>query len=95
MVAAAKLGASVTDLIHLAVGAQTLVLPGLSRVLGATTSSIGLLGLAFGTFTYGTPDAHVSVSVGVPFAADSGLGGVSGSPIFTLSGNLRVARSVR
>ena len=94
IVGAVKLGLSVTERVHLAVGAQTLVLPALLSGSGSSGPLLGLAGIAFGTATYGTPNAHVSLSVGVPFASFAGVGSISGNPIFSLSGNIRVAESV-
>lgn len=81
-----KVGGSLSDTVHLAAGAQALFLPGLMDS-GAVT------GFVFGTATYGTPDAHLSLAAGVPFSLYArGWDVVGNAPLFTLSGNLRVGR---
>lgn len=83
-VAGLKAGFSVGEYLHLAGGAQTLVIPG----EGGTT-----VGFFYGTTTVGTGDANVSVAAGAPFAIyrrDSELGKV----IVIASGNLRLTRGL-
>jgi hypothetical protein len=84
-VAVAKVGGSLGDYVHLAGGAQTIVLPGVG--------SGGALGFLFGTVTVGTPDAHLGVSVGPPFATSRSQADL-GPVLVSVSGNLRVANSL-
>ena len=86
-IGAIKVGGSLSDRVHLAAGAQALVIPGF-------TSDIGVVGLVFGTLTYGTPDAHVSVAVGAPFQLTNASGKLANDYIITLSGSLRVSQRV-
>lgn len=72
-----KAGGSVGEHLHLAIGAQGLVLP-------ASGFSGGLL---FGTAAIGTPDAHLSLSAGPPLTSD----GDRGPLLVSVSGALRVA----
>ena len=83
-----KVGGSVTDRLHLAAGAQVLTMPG--------SSWIGTAGLLFGTTTYGTPDAHLSLGVGTPVVISGGLGQelFPRDVILTVSGNVRVGQRV-
>ncbi|WP_375772440.1 hypothetical protein NR798_16640 [Archangium gephyra] len=83
-----KVGGSVGDRLHLAVGAQGLFLPG----FGGTTG--GAVGFVFGTATYGTADAHLSLGLGKPFTLFNGGGGLDSSVIGTLSGNVRLSQRV-
>lgn len=78
-----KAGGSVSEHLHLAVTAQGLLLPG-------SAVSVGIL---FGTATFGTPDAHVSVSAGSPFAAD-GADGDLGGILYSVSGAVRVSDGI-
>jgi hypothetical protein len=80
-IGAVKLGGAVTENLSLAAGAQTLYIP----VVGVAG------GFLFGTATYGTPDAHVSVSLGKPFIVGS-VGSSMGDALATVSGNLRVSQ---
>lgn len=75
-----KAGGSLSDRLHLAVGAQALFVPG-------TDTAMGFL---FATATVGTPDAHLSLSAGPPFAAGDGAGDL----IVTLSGAVRLSEGV-
>jgi hypothetical protein len=86
-----KLGGSVTDRLHLAAGAQALVLP--SNILGGTRNMVSTAGLVFGMATYGTPDAHLSLGVGTPFIFDDpGTEVLPGDVLVTVNGNLRVSQ---
>lgn len=82
-----KVGGSPTERIHLAAGAQGLVIPGFG-------SDLGVVGFLFGTGTYGTPNAHVSLGLGKPFQLNNTGGRLPSDFIVTLSGNLRVAERV-
>jgi hypothetical protein len=81
LVGTIKAGASVSEYVHLAVGAQGLWLPGVDA---GTTG-----GFLFGTVTVGTPDLHLGISAGPPFVAgnENDLGNV----IVSISGNARVS----
>jgi hypothetical protein len=79
---AAKAGASPSELLHLAVGLQTLVIPGVSEA-----PAVGFL---FATATFGSEDRHVSVSAGPPFLLEKGTSDL-GAVLVTVSGALRVA----
>ena len=83
-----KVGTSVGDRLHLAVGAQGLVLPGFGGGSGGTA------GFLFGTATYGTPDAHLSLGVGKPFTLSNSGGELDSNIIATLSGNVRLSQRV-
>ncbi|WPB73872.1 hypothetical protein KYC5002_33150 [Archangium violaceum] len=83
-----KVGGSVGDRLHLAAGAQGLVIPGVAGGLGGT------LGFVFGTATYGTPDAHLSLGVGKPFTLSNSGGELDRNIIATLSGNVRLSQRV-
>ncbi len=88
VIAGLKFGGTVIeDRLHLAIGAETLVLPAV--VQGVTAGG----GLLFGTATFGNRDAHFSIAAGKPFFFSSGGTG-AGDFIVTVSGNLRVAKSV-
>ncbi|MFY0565909.1 hypothetical protein ACN28E_18960 [Archangium lansingense] len=87
LIGGVKVGASVGDKLHLAVGAQGLVLPGLSG--GGFGSTVGFL---FGTATYGTPDAHLSVALGKPFMLSNNQDAISPYYIVAVSGNVRVTQ---
>jgi hypothetical protein len=78
-----KAGGSVSEHLHLAVGAQGFLLP--SAGVGA--------GFLFGTATIGTPDAHLSLSAGPPFLADGGESDLGGL-LYSVSGALRVSDGV-
>jgi hypothetical protein len=81
-----KVGGSVSERFHLAAGAQALVLPSLG-----TSGPIGG-GFLFGTATYGTPDAHVSLATGVPFFLGTNAPNTLDALLVTVSGNLRVGQ---
>jgi hypothetical protein len=87
-IAGAKVGGSVGDKLHLAAGAQGLVIPGIGTGIGGT------VGFVFGTATVGTPDAHLSLGVGKPFTLTNSGGSLDSTVIATLSGNLRVSQRV-
>lgn len=76
-----KIGGSLTDRLHLAGGAQALVVP-----------TYGAMGFLFGTATYGTPDAHLSLAVGAPFTLVQGSSSIASQVITTLSGNVRMSQ---
>ncbi len=86
-----KLGTSVGDRLHLAVGAQGLILPG---VMGVGSGGGGAVGFLFGTATYGTPDAHLSLALGTPFMFAQGTDVFSNHYIAALSGNVRLSQRV-
>ena len=50
------------------------------------------MGFVFGTATYGTPDAHLSLAVGAPFVFAENADAFTRPFITTLSGNLRVSQ---
>lgn len=84
-IVAVKAGGSPSQYVHLAGGFQTLVIPGVSEM-----PAVGFL---FGTLTLGTEDFHLGISGGPPFAFDKGTSKL-GSAIISVSGNLRVSRSI-
>lgn len=85
---AAKAGFSIGDNLHLAGGAESLVLPGL-----AGTSGVAGAGFIFGTVTVGNPSTHASLSVGRPFAfVTNGSSPNLGDVIIVASGNLRLSQ---
>jgi len=81
---ALKVGGSPSAYLHLAGGFQAFAVPGL--VTGAA-------GLLFGTVTLGTENMHLGVSAGPPFAIGSGTSEL-GKVVVSVSGNLRVSRSI-
>lgn len=93
LVGAVKVGGQVAERVHVAGGAQTLVIPN----LGGQGSGPLMAGVAFGTVTFGDRDAHATLSAAVPFAASAGTMGGStigfNTPIFTLCADYRVHRS--
>lgn len=86
-----KAGGQVAQDVHLAVGAETLVLPGLGLV---TPASMSFVGLVFGTATYGDEDRHLSVSLGRPFFFTSFGSGAPVEVIGTVSGLMRLNQNV-
>jgi hypothetical protein len=60
-----KVGGALSEQLHLAAGAEMLVLPGLETGGGA-------IGLLFGSVTYGTPELHATLSVGRPVVVGEG-----------------------
>ncbi len=86
LIGGVKVGGSLSEHFHLSAGAQALVLPG---VFGSGPVGGGFV---FGTATYGTPDAHLSLAAGVPFV----LGTSGPNPfdylLLTASGNLRIGQ---
>jgi hypothetical protein len=85
-----KVGFPLTDRLHVAGGAQVLVLPFTSPRFGPTT-------LLFTTATYGSLDAHLSVAIGVPLSLQAPAQQwelFPGPFIATVSGNLRLGRHV-
>jgi hypothetical protein len=87
LIGGVKVGGQVTDRLSLAAGAQALVLPG----MGSSFSG-GAAGLLFGTATYGTPDAHMSLAVGTPFVLASEKEVFTRHYIVALSGNVRMSQ---
>ncbi|AKJ02313.1 hypothetical protein ATI61_108298 [Archangium gephyra] len=87
-IAGVKVGGSVGDRLHLAAGAQGLFIPGIGTGIG------GAVGFVFGTATYGTPDAHLSLGLGKPFTLTNSGGSLDSTLITTISGNLRVSQRV-
>jgi hypothetical protein len=76
-----KVGASLTERFHLALGVESAAMP-----FGPAG-----LGLIYGAATYGTPDAHVTLGAGVPFdIAANGGSAVARFYAGSLSGNLRL-----
>jgi hypothetical protein len=84
-----KVGGEVVDRLHLSAGAQLLVIPFLGNQQPARAA-----GFLFGTATYGTPDAHVSLSAGTPLVLARDTQALPGNLILTASGNLRVSKSL-
>jgi hypothetical protein len=80
-----KVGGSVSERLHLAVGAETVVVPFLPSTFG----------LVYGAATYGIPDAQLTLSAGVPFAVDSWQG-PRAAHFFTgsLGGSLRLSKGL-
>jgi hypothetical protein len=86
-----KVGGEVAPRVHLAAGAQALFLP--SNLLGGASGGVSAAGVVFGTATYGTPDAHLSLGVGTPFIFDDpGSQVFPGTLLLTASGNLRLTQ---
>ncbi len=86
--AAVKAGGQVGDRLHLAVGAQALLLPAVSS---SNASGVPVLGLYFGSVTWGDRDFHLTFSGGMPFNLQPPQ---LGSPLFTVSACWRVAEMV-
>ena len=86
LIAAVKVGTQVAPKFHLAGGAQILVVPFIPRSPAAG-------GMLFTTGTYGDGNMHFSLSAGVPFITGFGSTQV-GQALFSLSGNVRVAKFV-
>jgi len=84
LVGTVKFGGSIGEKVHLAAGAQGLWLPGLDA---GTTA-----GFLFGTVSFGTPDAHVGLSVGPPFVA--GNENDFGDLLASVSGAVRVSEHI-
>jgi hypothetical protein len=82
-----KVGGSLSEHWHLSAGAQALVLP----ALGGSGGPVGG-GFLFGTGTYGTPDAHVSLGAGVPFLFGNNAPDIAQYVILTGSGNVRLGQ---
>ena len=79
VIGAIKVGSEVSSDLHLAAGAEALIIP-----------SFGSVGFLFGSVTAGTADAHATLSAGYPFALAT-TGGEVGGLLVTVSGNLRVS----
>jgi hypothetical protein len=88
LIGGVKVGGSVTDRLHLALGAQALFLPGLVNGSGAG------MGFLFGTATYGTPAAHVSLALGKPLTFASGEEILNRHYIVAVSGNVRMTQTL-
>jgi hypothetical protein len=84
---ALKGGFSPTENVHLAGGAETLLLPGLTG-----TWAINGVGFVFGAATFGTPMLHGTVAVGRPFFFSTATSSAPplGELIFTLNGSARI-----
>jgi hypothetical protein len=78
-----KVGGSPLENLHLAVGAQAFSVPAMS---------MSAAGFVFGTATYGTADAHLSLGVGAPFLLAGSSSAIAPQAITTLSGNLRLGQ---
>jgi len=81
---AVKAGGSPSEVVHLAGGFQTFTIPG---------ESTGMVGFLYGTLTLGTENARLGLSAGPPFALTRGRSEL-GKVIVSVSGNVRVGRSV-
>ncbi|MFO0582535.1 MAG: hypothetical protein U0229_09700 [Anaeromyxobacter sp.] len=77
-----KAGLDVTEHVHVAVGGQTLWLPGLDA---GTTG-----GVLFGALTLGTPDLHLGVAAG-PLFVTGNKASDFGDVLMSVSGNARVS----
>lgn len=88
-----KIGGSLGEQFHVAVGAQALFVPPILNVRIPV-----LLSALYGTLTCGTPDLHLSLTAAVPFSTGNLIylhpGGFSGPYLFAFSGNFRVSRHV-
>lgn len=80
-IGAVKAGFQVHDYIHVAAGAESLVLPGFGGVVGG--------GFVFGSGTFGTRNFHATISAGKPFLFSSAAGNI-GEVIVTASGSARL-----
>jgi hypothetical protein len=60
LIVALKAATKVADKFHIGAGFESFIIP-----------TIGTLGVAFATATYGVPDAQVTINAGKPFAFDS------------------------
>jgi hypothetical protein len=81
---ALKVGGSPSEHVHLAGGFQAFAVPGLAS---------GTAGLLFATVTLGTENANLGVSAGPPFSLGGGTSEL-GKVVVSVSGNLRVSRSI-
>ncbi|RMG17434.1 MAG: hypothetical protein D6729_08915 [Deltaproteobacteria bacterium] len=84
-----KIGFSLAEELHLAAGAQALVLPG--------SQDLGAFGFVFGTGTLGNADRQITVNVGWPFSFTgrlslTGRSGEIGSLIVVASGAYRFSK---
>lgn len=87
----AKAGGEVAPGVHLAAGAETLMLPGFGY---SSSPSMLFAGFLFGTATFGDEEQHLSVSVGRPFFFSRFGSGAPAELIATLSGSIRVHKHV-
>jgi hypothetical protein len=57
---------------------------------------LGTVGILFGTASYGTPDAHLSLGLGTPFIFSNGSGtnSFARDVLVAVSGNLRLTQRV-
>jgi hypothetical protein len=87
-----KVGFQAMENLHLAAGAESLVLPifgdGSGSSFGGGSGMLGA-GFVFGTGTFGTRDQHLSLAVGKPFLF-YGSSSLVGDVIVVASGSLRV-----
>lgn len=81
-----KFGHKVADKLHVAVGAETIVLPQLRRGRGMTG-----LGFVFANGSVGDSEAHMTVSVGYPFELAGHADSPVGPLIVTVNGNVRLS----
>jgi hypothetical protein len=80
-----KVGGSLNERLHLAVGVEGAAMP-------LAPSGLGLL---YGAATYGTPDAHVTLNLGVPFnLVPNGFSSVARYYAAGLSGTLRLTNGL-
>lgn len=77
-----KVGGSLTERLHLAAGVEMAVLPVMATGFG----------LAYGSLTYGTPDAHVTVGGGVTPLFYTSQFVPAAAAVGNVSGHLRLAR---
>lgn len=90
LIAAVKVGGSVSPILHVAGGAEVLILPGLGL---PGVGGLGV-GIGFGALTVGDPNLHLTVAVGRPFAFTPGSAGAFGDAMFTLNGTARLSSMV-
>jgi hypothetical protein len=76
----AKVGASVSEHLHVAAGFHSLVIP-----------DGGVVGIASGQLTLGTPRAHLTLSGGKPFVMSDGESEL-GDVMTSISGNVRISK---
>ncbi|HZN93207.1 MAG TPA: hypothetical protein VFB81_10915 [Myxococcales bacterium] len=81
-IGAIKVGAPIGDVLHLAGGVESLVIP-----MGGTMMAAGFV---FASGTVGNPNAHATLSVGKPFFL-SGSSSIAGDALFVVGGDIRLA----